>query len=341
MSRNTTSNLIKEFDEDYKKTIDSLYFEPNKLTNDEVKELCLDFYNGIFKNVLNKPIPKIEVIEEYKRFKTGIFPYTASQIINIYIDKLNFETKYQYSNYNYYYNPLKNYADFIHTNNSIAGIIQRTRVLNRIYSILNNPPNITNKKIKKFLELYIKALDILAIYYNAQENIFYAIKKPNKWVLEEDNKMYCCYPENENYFFGKIEVPKWLYTTPAEELNPKDLLLLNNADVRSEFVKKIGINRLIELGTVIDTYKNYPDNEMWAKSEYKIIDMSALKIPKVIRDNIPIEYFDYAPYLYMKNQTTGVYHLEGIHPDCHTLYDAIKMRYNGICIEDFELKDIK
>ena len=47
MSRNTTSNLIKEFDEDYKKTIDSLDFEPNKLTNDEVKELCLDFYNGI------------------------------------------------------------------------------------------------------------------------------------------------------------------------------------------------------------------------------------------------------------------------------------------------------
>lgn len=48
MSRNTTSNLIKEFDEDYKKTIDSLYFEPNKLTNDEVKERCIDFYNGIW-----------------------------------------------------------------------------------------------------------------------------------------------------------------------------------------------------------------------------------------------------------------------------------------------------
>lgn len=47
MSRNTTSNLIKEFDEDYKKTIDSLYFKPNKLTNDEVKERCIDFYNGI------------------------------------------------------------------------------------------------------------------------------------------------------------------------------------------------------------------------------------------------------------------------------------------------------
>lgn len=43
----------------------------------------------------------------------------------------------------------------------------------------------------------------------------------------------------------------------------------------------------------------------------------------------------------MKNQTTGVYHLEGIHPSCRTLYDALKMRYNGLNIKDFEIKDIK
>lgn len=54
-----------------------------------------------------------------------------------------------------------------------------------------------------------------------------------------------------------------------------------------------------------------------------------------------IEYQSYAPYLYMKNQTTGVYHLEGIHPSSKTLYDAIKIRYNGLNIKDFEIKDIK
>ncbi len=174
-----------------------------------------------------------------------------------------------------------------------------------------------------------------------QHGEFSSLKLPDEWHDDKNGHTYLRFGNNFKYYLNSIEVPKWLYITPAEELNPKDLLVLKNTDIRSEFVKKIGINRLIEFGTVIDTYENYPDNEMWAKSEYKIIDMSALKIPKVIQDNISIEYFDYAPYLYMKNQTTGVYHLEGIHPDCHTLYDAIKMRYDGICIEDFELKDIK
>lgn len=104
------------------------------------------------------------------------------------------------------------------------------------------------------------------------------------------------------------------------------------------------------LGTVIDSYENYPDNEMWAKSEYKIIDMQKI-IPareRIHRFGNVISIsrgrakpFTYAPFLYMKNQTTGVYHLEGIHPRCKTLYDAIKMRYKGLNIKAFEIKDIK
>ena len=43
----------------------------------------------------------------------------------------------------------------------------------------------------------------------------------------------------------------------------------------------------------------------------------------------------------MKNQTTGVYHLEGIHPRCKTLYDALKMRYNGLDIKNYDIRDIK
>ena len=78
------------------------------------------------------------------------------------------------------------------------------------------------------------------------------------------------------------------------------------------------------------------------QNQNKIIDMSNLKIPKVVTNRAQIlEFHNYAPYIYMKNQTTGVYHLEGIHPRCRTLYDAIKMRYNGLNIKDFEIKDIK
>ena len=169
------------------------------------------------------------------------------------------------------------------------------------------------------------------------------IKKPDEWKIEDNNtKMYYRYGNKERYFFRNLEIPKWLYVTPAEELNPKDYLLLENADVKSEFIKKIGIIKLLEFGTEIDSYENYPDNEMWAKSKYKIYDMSNLKIPKSV-DSMGrvLEYYTYAPFLYMKNQTTGVYHLEGIHPRCKTLYNAIKMRYNGLNIKDYEIKDIK
>jgi hypothetical protein len=70
--------------------------------------------------------------------------------------------------------------------------------------------------------------------------------------------------------------------------------------------------------------------------------MSDIKLAKVVsNDGKALEFFEYAPYLYMKNQTTGEYHLEGLHPRCRTLYDAIKMRYNGLNIKDYDIKDIK
>ena len=167
-------------------------------------------------------------------------------------------------------------------------------------------------------------------------------KIPDKYCFEGNGYAYFQFGDQIKYFINDIEVPKWLYVIPANELNPKDYMLLKNADIKAEFVKKIGIDKLIELGTVVDSYENYPDNEMWAKSEYKIIDMSNIKLAKVV-SNIgrPLEFFEYAPYLHMKNQTTGEYHLEGLHPRCKTLYDAIKMRYNGLNIKDYDIKDIK
>lgn len=122
----------------------------------------------------------------------------------------------------------------------------------------------------------------------------------------------------------------------AENLKPETYKFIKNIDARSDFLQKIGIDKMLQYGKVVDTYENYPDNEMWAKSEYKIIDMNRL-----IQHGHVIEYQSYAPYLYIKNQTTGVYHLERIHPRCRTLYDAIKMHYNGLNIKDFEIKDIK
>ena len=132
----------------------------------------------------------------------------------------------------------------------------------------------------------------------------------------------------------------------AKNLKPETYKFIKNIDARSDFLQKIGIEKMLQYGTVVDTYENYPDNDMWAKSEYKIIDMHKIIPPQEICAQWgsyigKAKPYKYAPFLYMKNQITGVYHLEGIHPSCRTLYDAIKMRYNGLNIKDFEIKDIK
>jgi len=82
---------------------------------------------------------------------------------------------------------------------------------------------------------------------------------------------------------------------------------------------------MLSLGKKIGSYENY-DEEWWTKSEYKLWDMAAL-FPNL----------NYQPYLKMMNQTTKIWHVEAVSPDCRTLRDAIKERFGG---RDFTIKAI-
>jgi hypothetical protein len=328
-------------------------FEPNKLSNKQIIDLCLEFYE---KFVINTPQrlkkypnpPKINIIEDLIWCPDTSTGY--KQIFINYMNKIDKELPIDIQDFSYPYlesHPLnKSYQFLINKTNNLGGIINSNRYYRNIFKI-NDCGYKLSAKNQEFWNWYQKTFDVIAIYYNKNFNICNVIKKPDEWIFENNNtKMFYRYGNNYKYFFGPIAVPKWLYTTPAEELNPKDYLLLKNADVKGEFIKKIGIDKLIELGEIIDSYENYPDNEMWIKSEYKIIDMHQVIPQPKIFDNLghylgKAKPYKYAPFLYMKNQTTGVYHLEGIHPRCKTLYDAIKMRYNGLDIKKYDIKDIK
>lgn len=122
------------------------------------------------------------------------------------------------------------------------------------------------------------------------------------------------------YALNGVQVPEYLAVTPAEELDLEYYNTLTNADVKAEFVRKVGIERFLDKGKLIDTYKNYQGDEYqwWTKSEYQLWDMSFL-----------FDSLDYAPFLYMKNATTAIFHLEGVSPQCRTLKDAIKERLGG------------
>lgn len=328
-------------------------FEPNKLSNKEIENLCLEFYetfiltnNRRFKNY--PKAPNINIIEELKwwfphnSWKQGSGGY--KKLVQAHLKKIDEELNYLIHMLPFT-DPLyitSQYGSLINRNYNFGGIIQYGKEYQRLYYI-NFEGRRLSEESRIFWNWFQKTFDVIAMYYDKDTNTCHVIKKPDEWKIEDNyTKMYYRYGEKERFFFDRIEVPKWLYVTPAEELNPQDYLLLQNADVKAHFVKKIGVDRLVEFGTVVDTYENYPDNEMWAKSEYKIIDMSALKLPRLVTETgNALEFFEYAPFLYMKNQTTGVYHLEGIHPRCKTLYDAIKMRYNGLNIKNYDIKDIK
>jgi hypothetical protein len=136
------------------------------------------------------------------------------------------------------------------------------------------------------------------------------------------------------YAYNGVRIPKYIYETPYHKLDIEYLKTITNADVRAVFIKKYGIDRLMDCyGTIMDSYTNY-NNKSWTNSEYKLIDMA-----KAYRHgNINV-----APYLYMKNQTTGMFHIEAIDPVCRTLPEAIVFRYpqlKGLDIANLEV-DIK
>lgn len=73
--------------------------------------------------------------------------------------------------------------------------------------------------------------------------------------------------------------------------------------------------------------------------------MSAVLPPQKIfyslTGNVRYKKWRYAPFISTKNQTTGVYHLEGVNPKCRNLYDALKMRYKGLNLPKYEIQNIK
>ena len=127
--------------------------------------------------------------------------------------------------------------------------------------------------------------------------------------------------QNEIYALNGVTMPKELVLTSSEDLSIDFFKNEKNADVKAEFVRKFGIERMLDMGKLLDTFENYPnqkDYDWWWKSQYELYDMS-----KCFAD-IP-----YQPYLKMMNQTTKIWHMEAVSPNCRTLKDAIKERFGG------------
>ena len=103
-----------------------------------------------------------------------------------------------------------------------------------------------------------------------------------------------------------VRVPQIVAETPAEKLDANLITKEQNAEVRREIVRKIGIERVCQKlnAKVIDKSGEY---------ELLILDLGDGRR---------------RPYLKMRNPSISTFHIEGVHPNIKTVEEALNWR-NG------------
>ena len=110
-----------------------------------------------------------------------------------------------------------------------------------------------------------------------------------------------------------VRVPQYLAETPTEKLDLEFFKKEQNADIKAEFIKKYGVQRMLSLGKKMDD-SHKSDNRWEVYSEYELYNLGT------------IFNRDRAVFLKMKNLTTGTYHVEGVDPKCNTVNEALEYR---------------
>jgi hypothetical protein len=104
-----------------------------------------------------------------------------------------------------------------------------------------------------------------------------------------------------------VRVPQEIAETKAEDINVDRVLKEKNAEVRKEIIRKIGMERLLN------------------ETKPEILDQAG----SYTLYNFNLGEDRVRPYLKMINPSTNQIHVEGIHPDCKTVFEALSWR-NGI-----------
>lgn len=110
--------------------------------------------------------------------------------------------------------------------------------------------------------------------------------------------------DEEYFFLNDVHLSREIVETPASQLDPRLLLKARNTEVRREIVRKIGIERVCQAldAKCLDRQGNY---------ELLLLDLQDGRT---------------RPFLKMKNPSIGVYHIEGVSPECSTVAEALAWR---------------
>ncbi|HPN31111.1 MAG TPA: hypothetical protein PKY81_09145 [bacterium] len=110
----------------------------------------------------------------------------------------------------------------------------------------------------------------------------------------------------KEWYLNGVAVDREIIEMPADKLDARLILKVKNSEVRREIVRKIGIERLCNdlNAACIDKYENY---------ELLLLDIGDSRR---------------MPYLKMINPSINAIHIEGVHPDCKNVKEALAWR-NG------------
>jgi len=115
--------------------------------------------------------------------------------------------------------------------------------------------------------------------------------------------------DNELYALNGVVMDKKYVLIAAELLNPVDVLKETNVEIRRELIRKIGIERMLEV---------LPNKVLDSVGDYELL---SIQLSDTITD---------ARYLKMKNPSIGVFHLEGVNPQIATVNAALEWRNNNM-----------
>lgn len=120
------------------------------------------------------------------------------------------------------------------------------------------------------------------------------------------------YPDGWSiYCLHGVSVKPEYVLIDSEKMDPKIVFSEKNAEVRMALIRKIGIERIIQ-----ETKSKVLDE--W--NDYSLISVNLFKGSK------NTERAGNQIYLKMQNPSTGTWHVEGVHPDCRTVKEAIHYR---------------
>ena len=149
-------------------------------------------------------------------------------------------------------------------------------------------------------------------WWEPYQNVVFMCERPSIQLVDSNGRLHCetgpallCRDGWPLWMLHGVGMKEHYVMTPAEKLNPIDILKEANVDVRRELIRKVGIEMMLT---------HLPHESLDKKGDYELLKID---FPGLAQDT---------RYLKMLNPSIGVWHLEGVERDCNSVQEAINWR---------------